>query len=223
MSTRSAALTRCLLVAIALLTSACAGSDTQTGTTATAASLEADLHPAHVAVLEYIEAFNDGDADAVLAHFASEDGTYAFRTDPSNTPFAGTGYEALTKLVAWSVATRTQLLEPKCMVAEATPRGTVVDCIYLVEDITRHTRGYLPLPGALFATVDAEGAFVDYEQFTMLRSGAAFSEYLDWLATAHPDDVEVIARIEWETVEEAIESGEARLQHLDEWSDAMGS
>jgi hypothetical protein len=223
MITRSAATIRSLLAAIALMSSACATSNAQTETTAADASTSADLDPAHMAVLEYIEAYNQGDVEAVLAYMAAEEGTYAFRTDPPDTLFALTGYDDVTNLVAWQVASETQLLAPHCMVVGATPRGKVVDCTYLVEDAVRHTRGYTPLPGTLLVTVDPDGAFVDYESLVMLRSGSAFGEYLDWLAAAHPDDVEIAARIEWETREEAIESGRARIKYLDEWSAALAS
>jgi hypothetical protein len=171
------------------------------------------------AVEAYFETFNSGDVEATLDFFVDEGGDFIVMTDPADTPYANSGYEDTTELIAWSVASDTILTDRECSSVDGSPDR--FECTFMIEDIHRSTTELPALGGSLVVTVE-NGRFVDFAETIVLSDGTAFTDYLDWLAGAHPEQSEVAARLDWASVEEAVESGEARVRYVDEWSESLG-
>lgn len=177
--------------------------------------------PNPVAAVEaYFETFNSGDVEATLDFFVDEGGEFTIKTQPPDTPYANSGFEDTTEHVAWSVAAETILTDRECSSVDGSPDRFV--CTFMIEDIHRSTAGFPALHGFLEVKVE-NGWFVDFENTIVLsEEGTAFTDYLDWLAGTHPEESEVAARTDWASVEEAVESGEARVRYVDEWSESLG-
>ena len=176
--------------------------------------------PNPVATVEaYFETFNSGDVQSTLDFFVDEGGEFNIKTQPPDTPYANAGYEDTTEHVAWSVAAETTLTDRECSSVDGSPDRFV--CNFMIEDIHRRTTELPALHGFLDITVE-NGRFVEFAETIVLSDGTAFADYLDWLDGTHPEESEVAARVEWASVEEAVESGEARARYVDEWSESLG-
>lgn len=169
----------------------------------------------------YFETFNGGDVGATLEFLADNGGDFNVATDPADTPFANTGFDDTTRSIAWSVASETILINPDCSAMDG--QGPVsVECSFEIDDIHRKTMGLPPLAASMNISVDGE-RFVGIDETIVLTEGNAFASYLEWLAEAHPDEVDLAAQLEWTSVEEAVASGEARARYVDEWSESLGA
>ena len=176
--------------------------------------------PNPVAAVEaYFETFNSGDVEATLDFFVDEGGEFKIITRPEDTPYENFGYADTTEAIAWAVAAETILTDRECSSVEGSPDRFV--CRFMIEDIQRRTTELPALHGFLDITVE-NGRFVEFAETIVLSEGTAFADYLDWLAGAHPEESEVAARTDWASVEEAVESGEARVRYVDEWSESLG-
>ncbi len=176
--------------------------------------------PNPVATVEaYFETYNNGDVEATLDFFVDEGGEFNIETQPPDTPYENSGFADTTEHLAWSVAAETILTDRECSVVDGSTDRFV--CTFMIEDIHRKTAGYPALHGFLEVKVE-NGRFVDFANTIVLsEEGAAFTDYLDWLAGTHPEESEVAARTEWASVEEAVESGEARVRYVAEWSESL--
>jgi hypothetical protein len=176
--------------------------------------------PNPVATVEaYFETFNSGDVQATLDFFVDEGGEFNIITQPPDTPFTNSGFEDTTEHVAWSVAGETILTDRECSVVDGSPDQFA--CTFMIEDIHRRTAGFPALEGSLEITVE-NGRFVDFAETIVLSEGTAFTDYLEWLVGTHPEESQVAARVDWASVEEAVESGEARVRYVAEWSESLG-
>ena len=176
--------------------------------------------PNPVATVEaYFETFNSGDVEATLDFFVDEGGDFIVMTEPADTPYANSGFEDTTEFIAWSAAAETILTDRECSSVDDSPGR--FECTFKIEDIHRRTSGLPALDGTLVVTV-ANGRFVDFAETIVLDEGTAFTDYLDWLVGTHPEESEVAAQLDWTSVEEAVESGEARARYVEEWSEALG-
>lgn len=217
--------TAALLVAIVTLLGACA-SDSESAATTTLEAAPVTTPPgdpesdALATVDRYLAAFNSGDVGATLEFFVDEGGDFSVTTDPADTPYAQSGYDGTTRLIAYSTAAQTILTNPECSAAEGIQGAIVVDCSLVFEDLLRSTLGLPALEASLTAVVD-DGRFIGFDETIVLAEGNASAEYLGWLETAHPDEVELAADLEWASVEEAVASGEARVRYVDEWAASL--
>ncbi|HSJ29014.1 MAG TPA: hypothetical protein VLB67_12465 [Acidimicrobiia bacterium] len=216
-----------LYVLVAALLTACSSgavADTSEATPATTSpapetTTSAVDDPALAAAYEFIASYNDGDTDAVVAYFV-DGGDYAADTVPSDTPFAGRGREDVAEFLAWSAASDTNMVHAECMVDPSAPAGSV-DCTFMWDDLLRRTIGYVPLPGGATMTINADGTLSSYQSLLVLRAGAAFGIYMDWLSGASPDEADLAGQVGWNSVDEAIESGRARARYVDEWASTL--
>ena len=60
-----------------------------------------------------------------------------------------------------------------------------------------------------------------FDETIVLTEGSAFADYLAWVEEAHPDEVDVAAESEWDSVEDAVASGETRARYNDEWAPSL--
>jgi hypothetical protein len=167
---------------------------------------------------EYFETFNGGDVEATLEFLADDGGDFNVATDPADTPFAKSGFDDTTRLLAWSVASETTLVNHDC--SATSDAAVVVECNFEIDDLLRKTMGLPSLPASLTVSVDGD-RFAAFEETIVLMEGSASVVYHDWLEEAHPDEVELAAQVEWGSIEEAVAAGEARARYVDEWSESL--
>jgi hypothetical protein len=169
----------------------------------------------------YFETFNAGDVEATLEFLADDGGDFNVATVPADTPFAMSGFDETTRLIAWSVAADTILINHDCSATDDGQSPVVVACSFDIDDILRKTMGLPSLAASMTVSVDGD-RFAAFDETIVLAEGSgASSVYLDWLAEAHPDEVELAAQVEWGSVEEAVAAGEARARYVDEWSASL--
>lgn len=158
----------------------------------------------------YIEAYNAGDADAVLALF-----------EPDPRMSQGTLVRDLVtfeRYVAWSIAQGTTVTASDCTANE------LEDAVRLSCDSTRHQHLAVavgaPAPqGILTLIVSADGI----RRFAEANSPSDFAvvnvPFDRWLAENHPEDFKTrIGFGAWDSVAEAQQAGVLRGRYADEWA-----
>lgn len=171
-------------------------------------------------VEEYIDTFNNGDIEATLAFLLNEGGDFKTTTDPEGTPFELNGYQNVTRLVAWQVATRLRMIDPQCAVVDV-DMPNVIRCDVLIEDVTKIVMGYPTLEGSLTATVE-DGRLSSYLATAVLGENSS-DIYLEWLEQAHPEAVAAAGDLIWSSVEDAVLAGSTRARYVDEWAASRSS
>jgi hypothetical protein len=168
----------------------------------------------------YFETFNGGDVEATLEFLSDDGGDFSIATVPADTPFAMSGYDETTRLIAWSVAADTVLFNHDCSATDDGQGPVLAECSFEIDEILRKTLDLPSLTASMTVAVDGD-RFVAFDETVVLTEGSASGVYLDWLAEAHPDEVELAAQVEWGSIEEAVAAGEARARYVEEWSASL--
>ncbi len=145
-----------------------------------------------------------------------ETGEYLNAVEPGDWPYDVSGYEDVAEFIAWTVAAGTKLIEPTCARDRDLPTRTI-DCSFLWDNPLRRTLGEVPLPGGIVMTLNEDDQIIEFESLTVPRAGRSFLDFAEWLKREHPEDFDVAIRVTWDSIEQAVETGELRAGHLDEW------
>ncbi len=185
---------------------------TQPPTTATVPPLTVDEA---LAVSDaYIEAFNIGDTDAVLALFTPDVALSEKYTGMSDS-FDAIDRGFFEQHLAWSTAQGTTFTSPECAVTEQGPAAAVtVSCefgwLYAAEQAVDAP----PVPTALTMVVTADGISQAAFEYPPEFGSVLFDI---WLLATHNDDLEGVGFGDWNSVAEAEAGGKLRAQYVDEW------
>jgi ketosteroid isomerase-like protein len=174
---------------------------------------------------EFIEAFNAGDADAVLALLTSDVALSERYTDE------GPSFEALDPAffeqhLAWSTAQGTTFTSPECVVTdEGTAAAVTVSCEFGWLNAAKAAVGLSPVPTVLTMVVTRSGisqaAFEYPGEFGVGDFGAGSDgrgHFDTWLVANHADDMEGIGYGEWDSVAVAEQGGILLALYVEEWA-----
>lgn len=181
----------------------------------------------------YFEAFNAGDADAVLS-LMSTDATVAsgFGSGPVDFVEEADGGE-WEKSLAWATAQGTVLTAPSCTVADDQPAdGMTFSCDYETLDAPTQAVDALPIPTTTSFTITSLRISDIQQTFNPSNTGVDFLHvgrpFHGWLAANHPD-LTCLAVSErsascdnwagsFTSVEKATEQGQLVPQYAQEWA-----
>jgi hypothetical protein len=173
---------------------------------------------------DYIEAFNSGDADAVLGLFTSNvalSEKYTALSDFGN----GDPSEAMDRALfeqelAWNTAQGTTFVSPECAVIEEGAAAAVtVSCEF----------GWLsaglkaadaPVPGVITMVVTPDGISELASEAAVLDA-SGIVRFDNWLFLNHKDDSQGVEYGDWNSVAEAEQGGTLRAQYAQEWAASL--
>ena len=166
---------------------------------------------------DHIDAFNSGDADAVLGLFTSNvalSEKYTGMTDwgPIDRAF-------FDQHLAWSTAQGTTFTSPECAVTEEGAGAEVtVSCVFGWLYAAEKAAGDPPVPTALTLVVTPDGisqaAFEYPPEFGVVR-------FDNWLFLNHREDSQGVEFGDWNSVAEAQQGGTLRAQYVAEWAASL--
>ncbi len=170
---------------------------------------------------QFLQDYNDGNVEKVLGRLL-ETVDYVNEVEPGDWPYDVSGYEDVAEFVAWTVAAGTKLIEPTC--ARDRDRLTrTIDCSFLWDNPLRRALGEVPLPGGIVMTLNEDDKIIEFAALTVPRAGRSFNDFAEWLKREHPEDFETAVRVTWDSIEQAVETGELRRSHHDEWAASLPS
>ena len=164
----------------------------------------------------FIDAFNAGDAEALLATL-----TPAAELLESYSPGSGQ-FEAIERTffeqhMVWATAQGSTLTTPECVVTgeTATPAAVTVVCEFGWLYAPEKAAGLTPVPTVLAMVVTPDGirraAFEYPPVFTP-------DDFIRWVSENHPEDYPSIEYGEWSSLAEAEQDGLLRAQYAEEWA-----
>lgn len=178
-------------------------------TTTTTPPPEVDTATALSTAAEYFEAYNGGDATAVLALF-QPDATFSDN-------FGDQPRSSWEQLLAWNMAQGTQLESIECDASEPTEQSVEVVCGHTNLDAVVQAVEGPPVPVTLTLTVESEG-IADWEFiFGQPDFLTVLAPLGDWMSTHYPDDADKIGFGTWTSVESATENGQLMAQYAEVW------
>lgn len=219
------------LVALAVVTAACGTSQSDTAesssttqptatteivTTSTSeTSVEPETVPldqALAASAAYFAAFNNGDADAVMALLP-----LSARFSDSFTGISPR--EVWEQRLVWNMAQGTTLAAPECTAAEGAPGEQVtVTCETATHNAEIQAASAPPVPTVVTIVITPNGIQDLRERFGQPDFSHASDPFIRWMQNNHPDDVDKIAFGNWDSIEEAQQNGELTAQYAQEWA-----
>lgn len=216
------------LITVSLVVAACGSSDDEAPTvtteppqapTTTAAPSSFTNDEALALSSEYFDAFNGGDADALLATLTPEvelSEKYSAPSefgngDPSD-PIDRVFFE---QHMVWATAQGSSFTTPDCVVTELGTAGAVtVVCEFGWLNAPEQAAEKTPAPTVLTMVVTPDGisqlAFEIEPQFGV----DAFER---WVVDNHPNDTKGIGFGDWDSVADAEQGGRLRAQYVAEW------
>jgi len=186
--------------------------DVPVSTTATPQPIPAT--PQEVAA-GYIEAFNRGDADAVLASLTPDVALSEKYTgmSPSFEPIDPVDFE---QHLAWSIAQGTTFTSPECAVTDDSSGASVnVLCEYGWLDAAERAAGDPPVPTELSLVVTPDGISQLAFEYP---PGFGVESFGNWLLLNHKEDLQGVEFGDWNSVAEAQQGGALRAQYVAEWA-----
>jgi hypothetical protein len=173
----------------------------------------------------FIEAFNAGDADAVLALLTSDVALSEKYTDESPS-FSAIDPAFFEQHLAWSTAQGSTFTSPECVVTdEGTGAAVTVSCEFGWLPAAEAAVGLPPVPTVLTMVVTRSGiseAAFDYPaDFGVgdFGSGSDGRGHFDtWLVANHADDMEGVEFGDWDSVAAAEQGGILLAQYVEEWA-----
>jgi hypothetical protein len=164
---------------------------------------------------DFIEEFNSGDADAVLAVLTPDVALSEKYT--GITP----GFEAIDRAsfeqhLAWSTAQGTTFTSPECAVTDDSSGASMnVSCefgwLYAAEKVA----GAPPVPTALSLVVTPDGISQLAFEYPPIFGVVSFD---NWLDLNHEGDSQGVEVGDWNSVAEAQQGGTLRAQYVAEWA-----
>lgn len=201
------------MVVIALIATACntgagAGSDTTEGSASSAVSVDEALTTANA----YFDAFNSGDANAVMAWF------------PSNATFSDnfTGSvprESWEQRLAWNMAQGTTLDNPDCVATDGDANGTrTVTCESATLNAQIQAVGAHPVPTVVSLSVTRNGIEDLNEDFGQPDFLLATQPFMEWMDSENPEDASKVGFGVWDSVDQAELNGQLTANYSRQWA-----
>ncbi|MGI9622459.1 MAG: hypothetical protein ACR2PK_06445 [Acidimicrobiales bacterium] len=194
-----------LVLAGMLMITACGSSDDDAFTGDEALAVSDDL----------IEAFNSGDADAVLVVLTPDVDLSERYTGP------GSSFEAMERpffeqYLAWSTAQGTTFTSPECAVTDDSSGTTVnVSCEFGWLQAAENAAGAPPVPTTLSLVVTTDGISQLALEYPPVFGVDSFDS---WLLLNHNEDSQGVEFGDWVSVAEAQRGGTLRAQYVAEWA-----
>jgi len=166
----------------------------------------------------YIEAFNSGDTDAVLALFTS-DVALSEKYSGMSDSFDAMDREFFEQHLAWSAAQGTTFTSPECAVTEEGPGAAVtVTCEFGWLYAAERAGGEPPVPTVLTMVVTGDGISEAGFEYPPNFGSELFDR---WLYANRSDDLEGVEFGDWNSVAEAEQGGKLRAQYVEEWAASL--
>ena len=165
----------------------------------------------------YIDAFNSGDADAVLGLFTSNVALSEKYTGMSEWgPMDRASFE---QQLAWNLGQGSTFVSPECAVIEDGVAAEVtVSCEFGWLDAAEKAVDAPPVPTVLTMVVTPDGiseaAFEYPPDFGVVR-------FDNWLFLNHKEDSQGVEFGDWNSVAEAQQGGTLRAQYVAEWAASL--
>jgi hypothetical protein len=184
---------------------------TQAPTTTTAPTITSD--EAMAVSGGYIESFNSGDADAVLALFTSNVALSEKYTGMSDWgPIDRAFFE---QQLAWNIAQGSIFVSAECAVTEDGAAAAVtVSCEFGWLDAAEKAVDAPPVPTVLTMVVTPDGISQAAFEYPPEFGVDSFDR---WVGDNHSDNSEFVEFRDWNSVAEAEQSGILRAQYVSEW------
>jgi hypothetical protein len=158
----------------------------------------------------YFEAYNAGDADAVLALF-----------EPDATFLDNFGAQTPTdwEILVWSVAQGTALTAPDCTVTEEVSGESItVSCRHSTLDALVQAVDGPPVPIRVTLVIAPEGIREETSIFGSPDFNTVAIPFENWMTENHEEDVGNVGFGNWSSVEEAEQNGILFAQYAEEWA-----
>ncbi len=166
----------------------------------------------------YIEAFNNGDTDAVLALFTS-DVALSEKYTGMTASFEAIDRAFFEQHLAWSTTQGTTFTSPECAVTEeGTGAAVTVLCEFGWLYAAERAVDAPPVPTVLTMVVTADGISQAAFEYPPEFGLAAFDR---WLYANQSDDLEGVEYGDWDSVSEAEQGGTLRAQYVEEWAASL--
>ena len=172
---------------------------------------------------DYIDAFNSGDADAVLALFTDDvalSDKYSALSDFGNgDPFEAMDRAFFEQELAWNTAQGTTFVSPECAVTEdGAPAAVTVSCEVGSLPAAEKAVDAPPVPTLLTMVVTTDGISKLASEYVPEFGLARFD---NWLFLNHKDDSQGVEYGDWNSVAEAQQGGTLRAQYVAEWAASL--
>ncbi len=198
---------------VAAPTATAAPVTTQPPTTTTVPALTVD--EALAVSSDYIDAFNSGDADAVLGLFTSNVALSEWYIGMTFS-FEAIDRGFFEQALAWSIAQGSTFVSPECAVIEEGAAAAVtVSCEFGWLDAAEKAVGAPPVPTVLTMVVTPDGisqAAFEYPPEFGLDS------FDRWVGDNHSDNSEFVEFRDWDSVADAEQGGTLRALYVAEWA-----
>ena len=204
---------------VAAPTATAAPVTTQPPTTATVPAFTGD--EALAVSGDYIDAFNSGDADAVLALFTSNvalSEKYTALSDFGNgDPFEAMDRAFFEQELAWNTAQGTTFVSPECAVIEEGAAAAVtVSCEFGFLPAELKAADAPPIPAVITMVVTPDGISELASEVAVLDASGVV-QFDNWLFLNHREDSQGVEFGDWNSVAEAEQGGTLRAQYVAEW------
>ena len=164
---------------------------------------------------DFLEAFNSGDADAVLAELTSDVALSENYTGLSPS-FEAIDRAFFEQHLAWATAQGTTFTSPECVVSDDGSGATMnVLCEFGWLYAAEKAAGEPPVPTALSLVATSEGISQLAFEYPPDFGVASFDE---WLFLNHKEDSQGVGFGDWNSVAEAQQGGTLRAQYVAEWA-----
>jgi ketosteroid isomerase-like protein len=172
---------------------------------------------------DYIDAFNSGDADAVLALFTDDvalSEKYSALSDFGNgDPFEAMDRAFFEQELAWNTAQGTTFVSPECAVTEDGAAAAVtVSCEVGSLPAAEKAVDAPPVPTVITMVVTPDGISQLASEYVPEFGLARFD---NWLFLNHKDDSQGVEYGDWNSVAEAQQGGTLRAQYVAEWAASL--
>ena len=174
---------------------------------------------------DYIDAFNSGDADAVLALFTDDvalSDKYSALSDFGNgDPFEAMDRAFFEQELAWNTAQGTTFVSPECAVIEEGAAAAVtVSCEFGFLPAELKAADAPPIPAVITMVVTPDGISELASEVAVLDASGVV-QFDNWLFLNHMDDSQGVEYGDWNSVAEAEQGGTLRAQYAQEWAASL--
>jgi len=160
----------------------------------------------------YLVAFNAGDAEGVMALFASG---ATFSTNFTG----GMTFDEFEMLAVWDAAQGTKITSEGCSAKDSfQEQDTSVSCTGATHDAVVQAVGAPPVPTEIRMTIGPDGIASVLTIHADPDFKSARTPFNTWMQTNNPADAERADFGTWTTVEEAQEYGELTARYAEEWA-----
>lgn len=160
----------------------------------------------------FVEAFNDGDTEALFALLAPE-ATISLKYTGMSVDFEPMERAAFDRYVTWELAQGSELRAPECVLTVEQEPSVVVCAVEWVAADAQAVEGHFS-PSTLTMTV-VNGRITDLMVEQTPNFGLA--GFNTWVEDNHPESAELIEFRDWTSIDDARAGGERRAELASEW------